>query len=96
VQVYWLNFLVLPALVRQNQVWSQQSVLQTYFGLGLAAGYLNIATATFNNILPDAPVATLEMVAWDKQAAVTIRRGLKPLALWLLTSSWAVALYIHD
>ncbi len=35
------------------------------FRTGAAAGNLAMSVATFNNIAPDAPVGTFEMVAWD-------------------------------
>jgi len=37
----------------------------TTFRTGAAAGNVALITATFNNIAPDAPVGTFEMVVWD-------------------------------
>jgi PEP-CTERM motif len=57
----------------------------TYFRTGIAAGVVYPTTATFNNIPPDAPAATLQMVAWDNssglypswtQASVAYQSGL--------------------
>jgi hypothetical protein len=36
----------------------------TTFRTGAAAGFVNPATVTFNNVAPDSPVATIQMVAW--------------------------------
>jgi hypothetical protein len=40
------------------------------FRTGTAAGAVANSTATFNNIPPDAPVATFEMVAWDNSSGL--------------------------
>lgn len=40
------------------------------FRTGTAAGGVAPTTATFNNIPPDAPVATFEMVVWDNSAGL--------------------------
>lgn len=57
----------------------------TYFRSGGAAGVVLSGGATFNNILPNAPQGTLEMVAWDNtsllyptwaQASVAWKSGL--------------------
>jgi len=42
----------------------------TTFRTGAAAGNLAVTTATFNNIAPDAPVGTFEMVAWDNSSGL--------------------------
>jgi hypothetical protein len=49
------------------------------FRTGVSAGYVASSTATFNNIAPDAPVASFEMVAWDNST------GLYPT--WSLAST---------
>jgi len=57
----------------------------TSFRTGAAAGNIVAGTATFNNIPPDAPVATFEMVAWDNAS------GLYPT--WAQASAaWAAGL----
>jgi hypothetical protein len=57
----------------------------TSFRSGAGAGQVAPTTATFNNIAPDAPAATIEMVAWDNssglyptwtQASVAWQQGL--------------------
>jgi len=40
------------------------------FRTGAAAGFSSTATATLNNVLPDAPVASIEMVAWDNSSGL--------------------------
>jgi hypothetical protein len=42
----------------------------TSFRTGAAAGSVVPTTATFMNILPDAPAATIEMVAWDNSSGL--------------------------
>jgi len=42
----------------------------TTFRTGAAAGFVAGTTATLNNVAPDAPVATLEMVAWDNSSGL--------------------------
>jgi hypothetical protein len=42
----------------------------TSFRTGAAAGTIAGITATFNNIPPNAPAATLEMVAWDNSSGL--------------------------
>ena len=42
----------------------------TTFRTGLAAGNVAAKTDTFANIIPDAPVATFEMVAWDNSSGL--------------------------
>jgi hypothetical protein len=42
----------------------------TTFRTGAAAGNVAAKTDTFANILPDAPVATFEMVAWDNTSGL--------------------------
>jgi hypothetical protein len=57
----------------------------TTFRTGAASGFVVPVTVSFGNILPDAPVASLEMVAWDNstglyptwlQASVAWQNGL--------------------
>ena len=40
----------------------------TTFRTGAAAGFVAFITATLNNVPPDAPVATIQMVAWDNSS----------------------------
>jgi|SwirhirootsSR2_FD_contig_81_2083316_length_1280_multi_16_in_0_out_0_1 hypothetical protein len=40
------------------------------FRTGAAAGFSSTATATLGNVLPDAAVATIEMVAWDNSSGL--------------------------
>jgi PEP-CTERM motif len=42
----------------------------TIFRTGAGAGSVVTTTDTFSNILPDAPVATFEMVAWDNSTGL--------------------------
>jgi hypothetical protein len=42
----------------------------TTFRTGAASGQIAQTSATFNNIPPDAPQATLEMVAWDNSSGL--------------------------
>jgi hypothetical protein len=42
----------------------------TTFRTGPAAGFIAGSTATFNNIAPDAPVGTFEMVVWDNSSGL--------------------------
>jgi hypothetical protein len=43
---------------------------ETSFRTGAAAGSVVPTTVTFLNILPDAPAATIEMVAWDNASGL--------------------------
>ncbi|MPN63296.1 hypothetical protein SDC9_211054 [bioreactor metagenome] len=42
----------------------------TTFRTGAAAGVINNVVAKFSNILPDAPVATFQMFAWDNSTGL--------------------------
>jgi len=53
------------------------STAPTTFRTGAAAGFVNGTTASLSNVPADAPVATLEMVAWDNSSG--------------LYSTWALA-----
>jgi hypothetical protein len=44
--------------------------LPSSFRTGAAAGSVASSVATFNNILPDAPIATFQMVAWDNSSGL--------------------------
>jgi len=57
----------------------------TTFRTGAAAGFINGITASLSNVPADAPVATIEMVAWDNSS------GLYPT--WALASTaWQAGL----
>jgi hypothetical protein len=83
------NFLA--QLLSANGAGQAESSLQpastapTTFRTGAAAGFVNGTTASLSNVPADAPVATLEMVAWDNSS------GLYPT--WALASTaWQAGL----
>jgi hypothetical protein len=60
---FWTQLIGAPGTVAESSLLPMNGV--TTFRTGTAAGNVFPTTATFLNIPPDAPTATIEMVAWD-------------------------------
>jgi hypothetical protein len=66
----WYAQLLAAPGANQPEYSLQPATPASTFRTGLGAGFVNGTTATLYNVPPDAPVATIEMVAWDNSSGL--------------------------